>query len=509
MEDEMKKYMGAGALFGLVLIAAGLIHYQTGKIWNWFSWATTGLGVLLIIAFCVFRFDKIKETVSLRSFRYGGNALAVSLMVFVILGLVNFTANKHSVRVDLSKGGQFSLAQQTKSVLKTLKKDVRVIAFYKSETQKPMEDLLKSYRFYSSKFRYEFVDPDKKPATAKLYGVTAYEILVFECGTQTEKINEKDEQAVTNALIKVTREGKKAIYFLDGHGENDIDSNDKTGYGTAKKAVSEENYDVKKLNLAIEKRIPKDCAVLVVGGAQKALFQPELDSIQAYLDRGGKALFLLDPEPSYGFTAFLEKWGIKVGNDVVLDVSGMGQLFGMGPWVPLVQSYEPHRITEKFRVMTFFPYCRSVTPETTPGGGITVQKLLKTTQSSWAETDVKNPRAQFNEGKDLAGPVSIAAVSGKETGGNKSRLVIFGDSDFANNSYFKVQGNGDLFMNTVNWLAEEEDLISIRAKQPEDRRVFLTAKQASMVMYTTVIFMPLAALLAGIGIYIKRERRSK
>jgi ABC-type uncharacterized transport system involved in gliding motility auxiliary subunit len=310
-------------------------------------------------------------------------------------------------------------------------------------------------------------------------------------------------------LIKVTRDKKKVIYFLDGHGENDIENSDKTGYGTAKKAITEENYDVKKLNLAADKKIPADCAILIVTGAQKAPFLTELDTIQAYLDRGGKALFLLDPEPSYGFNDFLDKWGFKVGNDVVLDVSGMGQLFGMGPWVPLVSTYESHRITEKFRVMTFFSYCRSVTPKENPGGGLSVQKLLKTTSNSWAETDIKNPRAQFNQGKDLAGPVTIAAVVNKETGGKKTRLVVFGDSDFANNSYFKVQGNGDLFMNTVNWLAEEEDLISIRAKQPEDRRIFLTAKQASMVMYTTVIFMPLAAMIAGVVMYIRRERRSK
>jgi ABC-type uncharacterized transport system involved in gliding motility auxiliary subunit len=504
----MKKYVGVGALAGLVLVAAGLIHFQTGKVWDWFSWAAVAPGALLVAAFCVFRFDKIRETVSLRSFRYGGNALAVSLMVFVILGLVNFVASKHSVRVDLSKGGQFSLAPQTKSVLKALKKDVRVTAFYKKETQKPMEDLLRSYRFYSPKFRYEFVDPDKKPAAAKLYGISAYETLVIECGTNTEKISEKDEQALTNALIKATREGKKAVYFLDGHGENDIESTEKTGYNTAKKAVAEENYDVKKINLASEKRIPGDCSILIVDGPQKAPFQTELDTIQAYLERGGKALFMIDPEIE-GFTGFLDKWGVTLGNDVVLDVSGMGQLFGMGPWVPLVSSYESHPIVQKFKVMTFFPYSRSVTPKASPEGGIAVQSLIKTTSNGWAETDLRNPRAQFDKGRDTQGPVTVAAVVTRETEGRKTRLVVFGDSDFANNSYFKSQGNGDLFLNTVSWLAEEEDLISIRAKQPEDRRVSLNAGQTSMVMYTTVILMPLAAMLAGIWIYIKRERRSK
>lgn len=504
----MKKYAGVGALAGMVLAAAGLIHFQTGKVWDWFSWVSVALGFLLITAFCVLRFDKIKEIVSLRSFRYGGNALAASLMVFVILGLVNFIASRHSVRADLSKGGQFSLAPQTKSVLKALKKDVRVTAFFKKETQKPMEDLLQSYRFYSSKFHYEFVDPDKKPAAAKLYGVTAYETLVLECGTNVEKITEKDEQAVTNALIKATREGKKTVYFLDGHGENDIESTEKTGYNSAKKAVAEENYEIKKINLAAEKKIPADCSILIVNGPQKAPFQSELDTIEAYLNRGGKALFMIDPEIG-GFTEFMDKWGVTLGNDVVLDVSGMGQLFGMGPWVPLVSTYESHPIVQKFRVMTFFPYARSVTPKASPAGGITVQNLIKTTSNGWAETDLRNPRAQFDKGKDTQGPVTVAAVVTRESDGKKTRLVVFGDSDFANNSYFKSQGNGDLFLNTVSWLAEEEDLISIRAKQPEDRRVTLNAKQTSMVMYITVILMPLAAMLAGVWIYIKRERRSK
>jgi ABC-type uncharacterized transport system involved in gliding motility auxiliary subunit len=508
MEDAMKKHMGIGALLGLILVAAGLIQYQTGRVWNAFSWIAVGLGAALIVAAAVVRFDAIKKTVSLRSFRYGGNAIAVSLMVFVMLGLVNFVVNRHSLRADLSKGGQFSLAPQTKSVLKNLKKEVRVTGFFKSETQKPVEDLLQSYRFFSSKFKFEFTDPDKKPALAKQYGVTAYETLVFECGPNQEKITEKDEQAVTNALIKVTREGKKAVYFLDGHGEADLESTDKLGLATAKKAIQDENYDVRKLNLATEKRIPADCAILVEAGPQKAPFASELDSVRSFLTRGGKALFMIDPDVE-GFDAFLDGWGITLGRDVVLDVSGMGQLFGMGPWVPLVTSYPPHKITEKFRVMTFFPYCRSVTPKDPPPTGITVQPLLKTTANSWAETDTKNPQAQFTKGKDLPGPVTIAAVASKDDGDRKARLVVFGDADFAGNSYFRVQGNGDLFLNTVSWLAEQEDLIAIRAKQPEDRRVFLTAQQTRRVFWITVVLMPLAAALAGVWMFIRRERRSK
>jgi ABC-type uncharacterized transport system involved in gliding motility auxiliary subunit len=231
----------------------------------------------------------------------------------------------------------------------------------------------------------------------------------------------------------------------------------------------------------------------------------ETDSIRSYLENGGKALFLLDPEPSFGFTDLMAEFGLSIGNDVVLDVSGVGQLFGMGPSVPLVNNYESHPITENFRVMTFFPHARSITvvdgddlPE-----NVTSQALFTTSANSWGETNIQNRQASYDEGVDLQGPVTLGAVASKD----RMRLVVIGDSDFANNAYLDGQGNRDLFLNTISWLAEEEDLISIRPKQPEDRRINMTAKQARWVMYLTVILMPLAALAAGIAIYIRRERR--
>ena len=457
-------------------------------------------------------FDTIKKTLSLRSVRYGGNTLAVSLILLVILGLINFVVTRHSYRVDLTAGKQFSLAPQTQKVLKNLKKDVKVTAFFKSGDKREMEDLLKAYRFYSKKFSYEFIDPDRKPAIAKRYGIRSYRTSVVECSDKEEKITSTQEQDLTNALIKVTREGQKVIYFLEGHGENNIDDTGRTGYSSAKKAIEAENYKVKKLILAEKKSIPKDCSILIISGAKKKLFPAELDTIQTYLERGGKALFLLDPEPSFGFTDFLDKWGLKIENDVVLDVSGVGRLFGMGPAVPLVSSYEPHEITRKFRMMTFYPYARSVTPEKNPGNGLTVKALFKTNSGSWGETNLKNGKARFDKGVDLPGPVTLGVVITKKvsndaSGKKKTRLVVIGDSDFANNSYFGVQGNGDLFMNIVSWLAEEEDLISVRAKRPEDRRVFMTARQAKWVMYLTVILMPLAAVGVGVGVYMRRKRR--
>lgn len=506
----MRKYIPYGALLGLVLVLAGLGKYSVSKTWKLFSWITVALGAVLIAAYVVLNWGSLKKKLSLRSVRYGGNALLMALFVLLILGGLNFIANRHTYRLDFTAGKQFTLSDQTKNVLKNLKKDVQVTAFIQNENQGGMESQFKSYRSLSSRFHYEFVDPDKKPAMAKQYGISSYNTTVLECGGNAERITALQEQDITNALIKVTRDSKKIVYFLEGHGEPDIDDSERGGYSSAKKAVENENYSIQKFNLAVKKSVPQDCAILIVNGPQKALFASELDSIGAYLDRGGKAFFMVDPDIS-GFENFFEKWGVRIGNDAVVDASGMGQLFGMGPAVPLVSRYESHPITRKFRPMTFFPFARSITPMEKQPVGVSVQSLLKTSGDSWGETDLKLMKTKnmvkFDKKRDLQGPVSLGVVINKENTGKKSRLVVFGDSDFANNSYFNTQGNGDLFMNTVSWLAEEEDLISIRAKSPEDRRVFLTAQQSRVAFGVTMILMPLLAIGAGLFITVRRGRR--
>ncbi len=507
MEGEMRRYAIFGAYAGVLLIIAGMLNFATGRVWNLVSTLPVAGGLVLLAFFAIVRFRDFAKLFSMKSVRYGGNTLALALIVLLILGVVNYIAGRHSMRADLTAAGQFSLSQQTKQVLNKLDKEVHVTAFFQSGQQDGIQDLLDSYRFHSKKFHYEFVDPDKKPAIAKQYGITSYGTLVLESQSRVEKITETQEQDVTNAMIKVIREGKKTIYFLDGHGENDIEDGEQTGYEGARKAIEEENYGVSKLLLAEKKSIPADCSVLVVNGPKHALFASEMDTLRQYLERGGKALFLIDPAPVYGFRSLLKEWGVEAGDDVVLDVSGVGQIFGMGPSVPLVSAYEPHPITEKFRVMTFFPYARSVTPIEELPSGLLVQPLFKTSENSWGESDLSSRQARFDEGKDRMGPITLGVAVSREKDGKKTRIVVVGDSDFGNNTYFGSQGNRDLFMNMVSWLAEEEDLISIRPRDPEDRRISMTAQQANWMMYVTVILMPLAALAAGVAMYIKRERK--
>ena len=154
--------------------------------------------------------------------------------------------------------------------------------------------------------------------------------------------------------------------------------------------------------------------------------------------------------------------------------------------------------------MTFFPFARSVTALNS-GSDATTTDLLKTSDESWAETELKGNEVAFNEGKDKKGPITLGVAATRTIGDKDARLVVIGDSDFATNEYAGLQRNGDLFMNSANWLAQDEELISIRPKNPTDRKVTMTASQQNTFFWLSLVFMPVAVI--GSGVYIWWKRR--
>ena len=517
----MKKYASLLGVLGLVLVLVGLVIYSINSILTVWTWGPAGIGLLLLAAYVVLSITEIKEGLSSRSTKFGSNA---ALMIVVVLGLlivINILLSRFNYRLDTTAAKQFSLADQTRKVLTNLDKEVKVYAFFKSGEDQMPQELLTEYSNVSQRFTYEIVDPDKKPGLAKKYDIRAYGTMVLDCEGKEERLEKSDEESLTNALIKVTREGEKTIYFSTGHGEKDIDNSERTGFASAKEAIAAENYRIEKILLAEKDSIPNDCSVLVLAGPRTDLFAKEQSMITAYLDRGGKVLFLLDPESGNSYVEFLKAWGYKIGHNIIIDASGIGQLFGAGPTIPVVSTYEKHAITQDFSVMSFFPEARSISRDDAAPSGITVTELAKTNSRSWGETDpLSSGKIGFDDGKDLKGPVPVLTVAeksvtsaesrsnpyGLENGPVMARLAVFGDSDFSTNGYFKVQGNGDLFLNALNWLAEEEDLISIRARDPEDRRINLTQQQSRILLYISVIVMPLLILAAGIWVYRNRKK---
>jgi ABC-type uncharacterized transport system involved in gliding motility auxiliary subunit len=523
MKEQLKK----ADLFGLVIIAATLVAWSVRNVWGIYQTIAIVVGALLVVTSIALKAGDIRTSLGRRSARFGINS-ATSVILFAgILGFVNYLGAQHQKRVDMTSEKIYSLSDESAQVASQVPQDLHIKAFYGGGDYQPDRDLLKLYATQNNKISFEFIDPDKQPQVAQQYQVTAYGdfqnpmngesfrygTLIMEMGGKTQRIEKQSEplkeEDITNALLKIVKGQTKTIYFTEGHGEKEIANGEKTGYEAASKELEKQSYAVKTLNLVREDKIPDDATVVVMAGPKTEPFPNELDKLNDFLQKGGGVYIMLDPPPNASLKDFMKKWSIDIGDNFVVDASGMGRLVGAGPEIPLVTTYSKHMITEKFsNVMTFFPLVRSVIPSKAPVEGVTTEELLKTNTASWAETDMKNPKVSLDESKgDIKGPVSIAVVATKDEGDKKkARLVVFGNSRFAENSFFNVQRNGDLFTNTVTWLAQDENFISIKAKAQGDRPLTMTDAQGKLVSWVVLLLLPGSILATGISVWVKRRR---
>jgi ABC-type uncharacterized transport system involved in gliding motility auxiliary subunit len=492
------------AFLGPALLVVGYIRYSVRETLGTLELIMLIAGGVLSLAALVFNFRAIRDSSRKRSSRLGANTTVMTVAVLALIGFGNFLGYRHHKRIDLTTEKLYSLSDQTRKVVSDLKRDVKVILFDKQDVR-GLGEQMKEYRNLSSRFSFERIDPQRNLEIARSHKVTMGDVVVT-AGDRTEKPKDTTEQAIINAIIKVTRDSLKKVYFVDGHGEKKLSStNEADGYGVVDKMLKDENYETKSVNLVSSNEVPSDCDVLVLAGPKQSLFQPEASAIAKYLEKGGKAMLLIDPDTDPKLDDVQHAWGIQLGDNTVVDVSGVGRFFQMGPGAPVARTYGSHPITEDFEgTMTFFPMSRSV--ETTSAGGATAIDLLKTSEESWAETELGGgAEIRLDEGKDKRGPITLGVAVTRSEGDKEGRLVVIGDSDFASNQFVSVQRNGDLFMNSINWLAQDEDLISIRPKNPADRRVSMTEADQNQMFWLTLVLMPLATI--GSGVYIWWRRR--
>lgn len=455
---------------------------------------------------------------SRRSARYGMNTGLLILIVLGILVVIElFSKERFHIQWDTTKNRRYSLAPQTKKVLEGLKEPVRIYAFYQEAdpARASAEDLLNLYRISSGKkIEWEFVDPDRYPMKAQQFKVNTYNSLVLERGERFEKVYLAEEEKITNALIKLTRDHKKLVYFLQGHGEHGLESVQKDGYSEARKAMENENYEVKTLFLARESKIPQGASVVIMAGPKKELREEEWEAIKTYVEEGGKLMMLLDPQEAPGAADFLSQYGIILDEDIIVDRAS--RLLGGDYLVPPIVEYEPHSITRDFRqspYLVYLPMARSVrVAEKTPER-VTAEVLARTGPGSWGEKDLERLRrgeAELNQ-EDIQGPVPVAAVATIRTKdfSKNGRILVVGDSDFISNGAIDPNrsGNQDFFLNGLNWLAEEEDLISIRPKSAPSRPVMLKPGQWTMIFLLVVVVFPVAILSTGIAVVWSKRRK--
>lgn len=520
----MKKTIIILGIIGLFLLAGGGVVYAIQNEMTIAAAVLLWAGLLLILFSMYANFTGLRDILAKRSAKYGANMLVMITIFGGVIALLAFFSTRNSRHWDLTKSGRYTLSDQTIKILKGLKSEVHAIAFYRSEAETlhaqqklAAEDLLQEYSHHSPFFKYEFVDPDRNPALAIKYGVSEYRIILLLHEGKEVTVGRETEDKLTNALLNMTRGAVKTVYFLKGHGENDIANTQKNGYRAAKSAIEKESYKVNDLLLIAEQKVPDDAALLVVSCPKRDLMEEEMKRIAAYIRSGGKVFFMLDPGYPSSVKQFLGTYGFKIGDNVIVDKQS--QVYGMNYLTPLVFMYDKmHPLTKDFNLASYFPFACSV--EVEPDAKAGKYNLASTGPNSWTETDLKKlegGEAEFNEETEKRGPIPVMAVSivqvpgsekpqeGKATRETYGKIIVVGDSDFANNSNISLGGNGDLFLNTVNWLAEEADLISIRKKEEENTGVVLTVKQGRAIFWIPVAVIPSFVLFMMAAHYVRRR----
>jgi ABC-type uncharacterized transport system involved in gliding motility auxiliary subunit len=435
--------------------------------------------------------------------------------VIAICVVANLLGNRYNKSYDATANKRYSLSEQTAKIVKGLKQDA-TITYFNAGTKFPEgKDLLEEYKNLSPKVKVEYVDPDKNPQLAREAGIRSLGTAVVQIGSKKEEAKSMTEEGITGAFIRDLKSTTRTVCFASGSGEHQISESEREGFSRLKDALTSDNYETQGVDLVQKAEVPGNCTVLVVGGPTRNYEQPQVDGIKKYVEGGGRAFFMLSPPLKVGrfqiakndaLTSLLQGWGVTAGKELILDLNPIGQMVGLGPEVALVSSYTSQPIVNDIkRTATGFPLSRPLEIKNTDK--TTVEKLFDSSETSVATTNLNSARVDVNDPKNKKGPLTLAAAGTYSTGkeGTQGRFVVVGSGDWADNQYINFNGNADLALNAVNWLSSDEDLISIRPKAPEDRRVTMTQRQFNVVLITAQFVLPLIVIIGGVGVWWKRR----
>ena len=448
-----------------------------------------------------------------RQTKYAAYATTYILVIVAIVVVANMFADRYNKSYDATANKRYSLSEQTAKIVKGLKQDATITYFNQSGRYRDGKDLPDEYANLSPKLHVKYVDPDKNPQVAREAGIKNYGTAVVQVGLKKEEAKSMTEEGITGAFIRDLKGNTRTVCFVAGSGEHRIDDSERDGLSHFKDLLAKDGYEAKAVDLLRNSDVPSDCTALVVAGPTRNYEQPEVDSLKKYVESGGRSFFMLDPPLKMGHDeiadndalgAVLQGWGVMLDKDLVVD--RLGQLVGLGAQVALVGEYSYQPIVNEMKgETTGFPLSRSMVIKN--GDKTTVEKLFESSGSSFATTNLSSPAVDPRDPKNKKGPLTLAAAGTYNTGkeGSQGRFVVIGDSTWAANQFINFNGNNDLALNAVNWLASDEDLISIRPKPQEDRRITMTKSQMSFVRATSQFILPLIVVVAGFAVWWKRR----
>jgi len=500
-----------------LLSIAKIYTLPNSQLFNWALGIAAALVFLGVASFALLDPQRLRELLTGRQARYGSNA-AIMLLAFVsILFVVNLLVLQTPGKpLDFTEDKQNSLATETLDTLKVLPASVQATAYFTSQTPgDTAQKLLENYKNHANgKFTYMFIDPDQNPLAARQAGITGDGKIYLQMGDQHEIVSYASEQDLTSALIRMMNPGQRTIYFLTGGGERDIQNAADTSYSTAKAALEAKNYTVQPLNLIAQNQIPDNATVLVIAGIIQPISSAEQTLLQDYISKGGALIVMEDPAPltQFGNSSdplagyLVSHWGIGFDNDIVIDTNSSQPLYAVAA------TYGNHSITEKLQLVSFYPTARSLS--LVPGAAIQPVNLVTTVSQAWGETDFAalekamqgNGQIGFDPNIDFAGPLTLAMAAEDSTNG--SRLIVFGDSDFASNKFFSQYANGDIFINAIDWAAGQEQLINLTTPSAISRTLNLPSSFWLLMIALSFLCILPGLVIAG-GVISWLIRRSK
>ena len=512
----------AGAAFLATLLLAvtrGLVSMQVFTVanvenLNRYILITIGIVILGLAVYAILEPDRVRRFFSGRQARYGSNALVMSIAFVGILVVGNIIAFQNPYTLaDLTEDNTNTLSPELLSAVKSLPEPVTATGFFAQSSIESAEQLLSNVKANSNgKFDYRFINPDLDPQAALNAGVTGDGKILLQMGSQQEIVAFASESEILKGLLRLLNPENSAIYFLAGHGERDTQQGGDASLTRALTILESKNYRVKSLNLLVDNEIPEDAKVIVVAGPLQPVSQNEVDLLKKFLDNGGSLFVMQDPTALTEFgeegdplaDMLSQDWGIDFNNDIVIDLNSPQ------PTTAAAAYYDSaHPITVNMNnLVSFFPFTRSLSIAE-PVEGVTQSPIVQTNERSWGETDFSSlsqgGQVALDE-NEVVGPLTLAvAAENSATGG---RVVVFGTSSFASDQIFDAYGNGDMFVNSVDWSAEQEDLTSLTPKTTTER-TFNVPSQIHwiFILLGSIFVIPGLVVLGGISTWLARRRQ--
>ena len=491
---------------GIVLCIAGTVAASITGSWTIAPITLSIVGIVLLVLGLWLRMGQRKFWQQ-RSTQQRTKAIAKTIWVLSILGLINWVGIVYSQQWDLTENQINTLSKQSQNIVAELEQPLEVLIFDR-QLDPELENLLQNYRRYSDRFRFELIDPEQQIGLAQQYGVQSLGEVYLRYGEKQQKLGTGNVQSgvltetqLTNGIAKIRRDRPLDIYFLQGHGEASLELVE-GGLAQAIQNLTDRGSKVSSLNLAQSGKIPDDADLIVVAGATRKLLVAEVSTLQQYLKTGGNLLLLLSPNIDLGIEPILQNWGIELDRRLIVDGSGASSVMGFGPAVVIVNNYGKHPITASFDdSITLFPEASPL--KIIEKAEVSSTPLAITSQQTWAENDLQAEEITFDASTDLSGPLNVAIASIRQQP-QPARLVVFGSTAFATNGWFEQQLNGDLLLNAINWLVgEDRDTLAIRPQEPANRRLNLSSLQAGIISWLASRIMPFLALVVGVLLWWK------